>query len=222
MIRLLLAIFALVTLTAAQPAKDWRLTTATTPAGAFVVGNPAAKVKLVEYLSFTCPHCGHFVDQSNATLHDMMVRDGSVAVETRSAMRDPYDVAAWSVARCGGPRRFTALSRAIFAAQGDWTAKGGAWAQANLAALKTMPQRVQVRTIADRSGLSAIGARAGVTPAALTACLASDVQLKQLLAMTEAAFKKISGTPAFEINGQPVDGFDWAAVEPKLRAAGAH
>lgn len=219
--RILFALTAALTLAAAAPAKDWRLTTGTSSVGGFTVGNPAAKVRLTEYLSFTCSHCGDFVAESKAGLHDAMVRNGSVAVETRSAARDPYDLSAWIVARCGGPGRFHNLSSAIFAAREAWSAKGAAYAQANLAAIQALPQLAQVRRIADHSGLSAIAARAGVTPAALDACFASDVQLKPILAMTEAAFAKIPGTPGFEINGQLVDGHDWANLETKLRAAGA-
>ncbi|MES2753124.1 MAG: thioredoxin domain-containing protein [Pseudomonadota bacterium] len=222
MMRLLIACAALVTLAAAPgPARDWRSVVATTPAGSFTVGNPLARIKLVEYLSFTCAHCAHFVRDSKAALHDTLVRNGSVQVETRAAMRDPFDVAAWSVARCGGPRQFHRLATAIFAAQDDWTKRGSAWAQANLAGLNALPPRRQIRAIADRSGLSAIGARAGVTSAALTACLASDVQLKQLTALTDAAFAKIAGTPGFEINGTLAPGADWASLEPQIRAAGA-
>lgn len=219
--RILLTLAALFTLAATPPVKDWRRTATTTAAGSFAVGNPAAKVKLVEYLSFTCSHCGHFVEQSYPVLHDQLVRGGSVQVETRAAVRDPYDLAAWTVARCGGPARFSALSRAIFAAQEAWTAKGEQYAQANLAKVQALPQRQQIRAIADNSGLSAIGARAGVTAAALSQCLATDTQVNQLLKMTEGAFAKIPGTPGFEVNGALVTGADWATLEPKLRAAGA-
>lgn len=218
------AFLAVVTalLIGAAPAKDWRLTTGTAPTGGFTVGNPAAKVKLVEYLSYTCPHCGHFVAESKVALHDGLVRRGVVRVETRSAARDPYDLAAWMVARCGGPKRFAALNAAIFASQGAWMDKGQAYATANLETLKAMPQLAQIAKLIDQTGLGAIGAQAGVTPVAMKACLASDAQLKAVLAMTEAAFKKISGTPGFEIDGVVADNVaDWRALEPKLRAVGA-
>ncbi len=220
--RLPFALAAAVVLAAAAPqaAKDWRATAVATPAGSFVVGNPAAKVKLVEYLSFTCPHCGHLVAEAKPVLHDAMVRNGTVRVETRAAVRDPYDLAAWSVAKCGGPARFPALSSAIFAAQEQWTEKGEAYAQGNLAALKAMAQQAQIRAIADNSGLSAIAVRAGVASAALNRCLADPAQTKQLVAMTEAAFAKIKSTPSVEINGALTDGVSWAMLEPKLRAAG--
>ncbi len=221
--RIPFALAAAVVLAAAAPqaVKDWRTTAAATPSGSIVVGNPAAKVKLVEYLSFTCPHCGHLVSESKPVMHDAMVRDGTVRVETRAAVRDPFDLAAWSVAKCSGPARFGAVSRAIFAAQEDWTTKGDTYAQANLDTLKGMGQQAQIRAIADNSGLSAIATRAGVAPAALNQCLANPAQTKQLVAMTEAAFAKIKSTPSAEVNGALSDGVSWAMLEPKLRAAGA-
>lgn len=219
---LLAAAVALVA-AAPQAARDWRATAAVVPAtGAITIGNPAAKVKLVEYLSFTCSHCADFFAEAKAPLHDTLVRQGKVRVETRAAVRDVYDLAAWSVAKCGGPARFPALAGAIFARQAEWTEKGSAYAQANLDKLKAMPQRVQIRAIADGSGLSAIGARAGVTPAALTRCLATDAQTNQLVKMTEAAFKRIPGTPGFEVNGTLADDVaSWDALAPRLAAAGA-
>jgi protein-disulfide isomerase len=222
LIRSLVAFAAAVIAIAAAPPQDWRLTTGVAPSGGFTAGNPAARVKLVEYLSYTCSHCGDFVKASKPTLVDTMVRGGSVQIETRSAARDAYDLSAWMVARCGGPKRFMAINSAIFADQAGWIARGEAYAQANLAAVQAMPQLKQLRTIADRSGLTAIGTRAGITPAAMNACFATDTELKRVLAMTDAAFKKIPGTPGFEINGTLADGVaSWDALEPKLRAAGA-
>jgi protein-disulfide isomerase len=36
--------------------RDWTQTVARTPEGGFRMGNPNAPVKLIEYLSFACPH----------------------------------------------------------------------------------------------------------------------------------------------------------------------
>lgn len=220
MIRIVSAAAAAVLLVAAAPTQDWRATTGTAPSGAFTVGSPAAKTVLVEYLSFTCGHCGHFVAESKAALHDTLVRQGKVRVETRSAARDPYDLAAWLVARCGGPARFHALTSSIFAQQADWVGKGEAYATANLPTLKAMPQLKQLETIAEKSGLTAIAARNGVTPARTKACFATDADLKRVLGMTQAAFAKINGTPSFEVNGTlEAEAHDWASIEPKVRAS---
>lgn len=221
--RSLIALAAATVLAAAAPpaAKDWRTTATVTPIGSVLVGNPAAKTKLVEYLSFTCSHCGDFVAESKAPLHDGLVRQGKVSVETRAAVRDPFDLAAWSLAKCAAPQRFPALASAIFAAREDWTAKGDAYAQANLPKLKAMSQPQQMRAVIDNSGLGAIGVQHGVTTAALDRCLASTAQRDQLIKMTEAAFKKIPGTPGFEINGTLAEGASWAVLSPQLAAAGA-
>ncbi|MFD1787374.1 DsbA family protein [Sphingomonas floccifaciens] len=214
---------AVVVMAAAPPAaKDWRQTVSITPTGSVLAGNPAAKVKLVEYLSFTCSHCAHFAAESKAPLHDALVRQGKVQVETRAAVRDPFDLAAWSVAKCAPPQRFTALAGAIFAQQQVWTEKGDSYAQANLDKLKAMAQPQQIRAVIDNSGLGAIGAQHGVTPAALNRCLANPTLTKQLVAMTDAAFKKIPGTPGFEVNGKLAQNVaSWDGLAPQLAAAGA-
>jgi protein-disulfide isomerase len=222
LIRSLIALAAAAFILAAAPAKDWRQTTGVAATGGFTVGNPAAKVKLVEYLSYTCPHCGDFVKESKPVLHDQMVRNGQVQVETRSAARDPYDLAAWILARCGGPQRFASLNAAIFAQQTAWMDKGQAYAQANLPALKAMSQLAQMKTLVKETGLGAIAAGAGLAPAKVDACFATNGEMTKVLAMTDAAFKKVPGTPGFEINGEVAAGVaSWDALEPKLRAAGA-
>src|SRR5262249_24688328 len=59
-----LALVVPATVAAAVPARpgavDWSRTVVKTPAGGFLMGNPKAKVKLVEYGSLACPHCRHF------------------------------------------------------------------------------------------------------------------------------------------------------------------
>src|SRR3546814_10610065 len=53
----LLPLFALSLLTAAAPpAAPWSATIGESGIGAYRVGNPQAKVKLVQYFSYTCPH----------------------------------------------------------------------------------------------------------------------------------------------------------------------
>ncbi|WP_326525656.1 DsbA family protein [Sphingomonas sp.] len=222
--RIVLALAAVVALTGAAPqgAKDWRATARVSPSGSVLVGNPAAKVKLVEYFSFTCGTCANFARDSKPVLHDSLVRRGIVQVEARAAVRDGFDMAAWAVARCAPAAHFTALSGEIFAQQAAWTAKGSGWVQANGATLKDQPLGRQVRAFADGAGLTEIGARHGLTAQALNACLATPTLTNQLDAMSSDAFAKIPGTPGFEVNGKLAEGVaGWAALQPVLAAAGA-
>ncbi|MEG3181554.1 DsbA family protein [Sphingomonas sp. LT1P40] len=205
----------------AQPARDWRTHVVQTASGAFVIGNPAAKVKLVEYLSYTCGHCAEFVAESKVPLHDQLVRKGAVQVEVRHAVRDPLDLTAALLARCSGPRGFSGATQAIFAAQADWYQQGAAWWQANGAAMQSQPELKRLRAAATGSGLDQLMQRRGMTPAAINACFANPADLNKLTAMAKAAWTQIKGTPSFTINGKAGGGNHWETLEPELRAAGA-
>ena len=50
---------------------DWTQTVSMTPQGGFVMGNPNAKVKLIEIGALTCPHCREFDEKGVPTLVDM-------------------------------------------------------------------------------------------------------------------------------------------------------
>ena len=58
---ILLGAASLSTALAAAPAPSkWLSTVTVTDKGAHVLGNPAARNKVVEYLSYTCGHCADF------------------------------------------------------------------------------------------------------------------------------------------------------------------
>lgn len=203
------------------PARDWRTHVVQTTSGATLTGNPAAKVKLVEYLSYTCSHCAHFVAESKAPLHDDLVRRGQVRIEFRHAVRDPLDMAAALLARCSGPARFGGASQAIFAAQESWFEQGRTWWQANADSIKSQPQLAQLKAAANGSGLSALMQKRGMSAAAIDRCFAAPGDMDKLTAMAKTAWETIKGTPSFTVNGQAVAGSEWASLQPALRAAGA-
>lgn len=213
-------------LPAAAPARarahDWTRTVTVTPAGAYVLGNPGARVKLVEYASLTCPHCGHFDLEGLPQLKSRYIAPGLVSLEIRHALRDPADLAASLLARCAGPHHFFPAVDIIFSHQEDWVSKAGAYEEANLAALKAMPREKAVAALAEHSGLIPLLAPQGITPARAKACLADKKAEKLLADMTSEAFgkRKIEGTPSFLLNGALLaDTFGWEALEPKVQAA---
>lgn len=222
--RLFLMLALLLGMAVAGPAgaqqRDWR-TNVTQLATGYAIGNPAARVKLVEYLSYTCPHCAHFMAESKAKLHDDLVRRGVVRIEVRNAVRDPFDLAATLLARCGGAQRFWPVTEAVFAAQPEWFARGNAFQQSNGRRLQLLPTMARVKALADGSGLTAIAVSKGLTAAAADACLADEAQAANLSAQAQTFFAKIDGTPGFELNGKAIHGHDWATLAPQLAAAGA-
>ncbi|WP_374944406.1 thioredoxin domain-containing protein [Sphingomonas sp.] len=220
--RSLLALLAFLLLSGAAAPRDWTATVTRTPAGAYVLGNPQARVKLVEYASYTCPHCAAFARESDAVLKGRMIRSGSTSLEVRHFVRDRLDLAAAILARCTGPRGFFGASAAIYAAQEQWLARGMQFDQLNASQLALYSQADQLRAEAEGSGLTALVQARGLLPAATAACFDDDAATAQITAMTAAAPRDLPGTPTFFINGRIVPRTAaWAQLEPALRAAGA-
>lgn len=222
--RLLLAMvgvgLGLVAPTAAAPVRDWSAHVAKLSSGAFVVGNPAAKVKLVEYASYTCPHCAAFVAESDSVLLRRMVRSGSTSWEVRNLIRDRIDLAAAVLAHCAPPAGFVALNGAIFTQQPAWLERAIDFQQTNGARLQMYPMLAQLRAYADGAGLTAIGRAHGLSDARIDACFADQAELDRITAMTGALPEGITGTPAFIVDGKLVVGANWATLQPVLVAAG--
>lgn len=216
-----LALMSPLLLIAAAP--NWVASVRVQPAnGAFLMGNPAAKVKLVEYLSYTCSHCAEFTGEAKVALKRDHVAKGTVSVELRNAVRDRFDFAAALLARCGGPAKFFGNTEAIFAAQATWLGKAGAVEQANADKLAKLPIDDSLKLIARGVGLDAIMKTRGFTSAQVDACLIDKAAQDRIVKMTNEAWnvRKINGTPAFLINGTATSGVGhWNQLEPLLRRA---
>lgn len=206
--------------TAATP--DWSTHVVKAADGAFVVGNPNAKVKLVEYLSYTCPHCAAFSKDSAAVLRGQMVKSGSTSIEMRNLIRDQLDLDAALIARCAGPGGFDKLSTAFFAQQDQWLPAGIQWEQTNGQRVALYPKMARLKASADGAGLTDIAKANGLTQAQVDACFATEAGLQPILAMMQQIPAGITGTPGFLINGKLQDQvYGWTALQPALRAAGA-
>ena len=200
----------------AAAARDWSRTVAVTPDGGFRMGNPAARVKLVEYGSLACPHCRHFAETGYKPLVQNYVRTGKVSYEFRNFVLNGPDLAASVLTRCAGTAKFFAMTDAVFDAQPQWLAKA---AEAELPDDLTDQQRVA--RFAQAGGLTGIAARFGVTPARARQCLADPKATARLVAMAKTAIDNgLKGTPTFFINGKQTDARTWEDLEPLIRQAG--
>jgi len=208
---------------AASPAsaapRPWTAVTTPVATGSYLIGNPKARVRLVEILSYTCPHCAHFAAESDATIK-AMVRSGTLAVEVRNQLHDKIDLAATMLARCAGPAAFPAVHAAFLDQQRAWIDRAVAWDAANAARVSTYPQLAQLRALADGAGLTGIARTAGMSPAAIKACFADEQPLNAALKVSQST-EGAAGTPAFVVNGKLIQTVTWAQLQPMLRAAGA-
>ncbi|MFM9827851.1 MAG: DsbA family protein [Sphingomonas sp.] len=205
----------------AAVARDWTRVVRRTSAGNFVLGNPAAPVKLVEYLSFTCPHCAAFSAESAAPLKGQMVRSGNVSLELRPAVRDQIDFGATILLRCAALEHAFDFAEAMFAAQNDWLSIGYNFLEHDAARFSLAPPLDQIRAGAQASGLIDVARAQGLSDARINACFADKAGFNQILANADAARKAITGTPNFYINGTKAPASSWGALEPLLVAAGA-
>jgi protein-disulfide isomerase len=209
----------------AQPAgPDWSRSVTITPAGGFLVGSPTARTQLVEYFSYTCPHCADFAKEAGPTLQ-AMVKSGQLSVEYRNYIRDGFDLTAALLARCGGQGKFLASHEAIFAGYDQWIGKVEAYAKNPPPAPEGEDRSAQFIDIADKTGLTALAAKQGIAGNAAHACLANKNSLATILAITAGAWDadpRFEGTPGFLIDGKPVSGVhSWAGLKPQLPGAAA-
>jgi protein-disulfide isomerase len=220
--RLILPISFIALIGAAPAAPNWVGTVMQAPNGAYVMGNPKAKVRLIEYLSYTCSHCAHFAEESKMPLRRDYVAKGLVAVEFRNAVRDQFDMTAALLARCGGAARFFGNSDAILASQATWLAKAQSFIDTNGARLQKLAPNEGLKVVARGVGLDAVMKARGFTPAQMDACLLNKPNQDRIVAMTNEAWTvaKINGTPSFKVNGVPLNGAGhWDVVEPAIKIA---
>lgn len=202
--------------TAQTTAWDSRLSRSA--AGNHVVGNPAAKVKLVEFISYTCSHCAHFAHASQAPLFTGPVHQGKVAIEVRPFFRNFIDVSATLLAQCGPDSKFLGNHHAILAAQESWLKPPAEDVQKRWSTLEFAPR---MKAVAENLGLYRLMLGRGYTPAQLDQCLANRPLADKLAAQTDEAETRlgVKGTPSFLINGTLQTVSDWKGLQPLLSAA---
>ncbi|GAB4389500.1 DsbA family protein [Albidovulum sp.] len=149
-----------------------------------VLGRQDAPVEVIEYASFTCPHCARFHDTVFGELKKNYIDTGKVRFVYREVYFDKFGLWAGMVARCGGAEKYFPISDIIYDTQHDWLAPGEA---AGIAA-----------------NLRKIGLKAGLSAEAVDACLADNDMAKAMVATYQANATRdgIDSTPSFIIDGQ--------------------
>src|SRR5688500_7386046 len=155
---------------AAPAGQSWVEPAAETPEGGFVIGNPNAPLKLVEYASHTCGHCAAFSQEGAAEL-DEYVAKGTVSYEIRNQIHDPIDLSIALLARCGTPDSFHPLANQAWqnfdTLMQTVQANGAAIEQAQAA-----PQAQRFQAIAQAAGLIDFFAARGIARDQAMTCLA--------------------------------------------------
>ena len=192
------ALIALAAAMAASPAVAQDA--AATEPGDFSLGSPDAPVKMVEYASFTCPHCATFHAAVFKDLKRDYIDTGKVHFTLREVYFDRYGLWAAMVARCGGEMRYFAIHDMLFDQQAEW------------AASQDPVQVVQ--------NLKTIGIAAGLDGAAIDVCLNDQAQAEALIArfQTNMAADGVEGTPTIFINGAKHSNMPYADLKAIIDA----
>ncbi|MFQ6546994.1 DsbA family protein [Aestuariibius sp. 2305UL40-4] len=159
-----------------------------------VQGNPDAPVELIEYASFTCPHCATFHANQYPQLKAEFIDPGRIKFVYREVYFDRPGLWASMVARCD-PIRFFGISEMLYARQREWTEGDGAQIAANL---------------------RRIGIAAGLDEAAVDACMSDADMAQTLVAWYEENVEEhnVRATPTLVINGETKSNMSY----PELKA----
>ncbi|MER5172020.1 DsbA family protein [Thioclava sp. GXIMD2076] len=155
------------------------------------IGQADAPVTIIEYASFTCPHCAHWHETSWAKLKKEYIDTGKVRFIMREVYFDKFGLWAGLLAQCGGEMKYYAVADMIFDEQKDWIGDG------------------QQATIA--ANLRALGLKAGLDKDAIENCLNDQTRARNMVATFQkhAEEDKVDGTPTFFINGKKYSNMAW-------------
>src|SRR4051812_19084384 len=156
------------------PGGTWADVVNETSAG-FMMGNPNAKVKLIEVGSLSCPHCAKFEEEGAPALIEKYVKGGNVSWEFRPyIIHGPIDMAANLTVRCNGVKTFFPLVQAAYNDQPVLLAKVEAAPQDKIAQIQNLPTNQLFVEMASLMGLQDWAAARGVPVAKSNQCLSDQ------------------------------------------------
>ena len=222
--RIIAAVLVLIAGVASVAAtQNWLATVERTPVS-HIVGNPDAPVTLTEYLSYTCPHCRDFTMTGEQALKLGYVQSGKLRYEYRHAIANPAELAATMLARCGDPDKLPGNHAALMAAQPQINVLRQMATKSQTDRWNFGDKSARRRAVASDLGLYGVFERRGYTRVELDQCLNDQALADRLEASADVDWSKISGTPAFAIDGTVLeDVHTWdglsAALSDKAPAA---
>jgi len=170
--------------TAPKPEPGAPAVVSTTAAlGDIVLGNPDAKVTVVEYASFTCSHCANFHRDTWDRFKAAYIDTGKIRFMLREVYFDRFGLWASMVARCGGANAFYPMAEQFLKQQSSWAR----------AAQEQVGAEIQK-----------IGRMNGLTAGQLSSCLSDQGYANALIKSYQdnATADEITSTPTFVINGE--------------------
>ncbi|TNB45970.1 DsbA family protein [Martelella lutilitoris] len=155
------------------------------PLPEIALGEEDAPVKIIEYLSMTCPHCANYQENTFPAIKENYIDTGKVYYIFREFPFDPRAMAAFMLARCAPNGKYVPFMDMMLAQLRTWaTAEDGSAAMLQMAKL------------------------AGFTQESFQACLTDQKLLDEINSVRERGAEEfgVSATPTFFINGKKYAG----------------
>ena len=158
------------------------------------LGNPKAKVVLIEYGALTCPHCAIFNNTILPLVKRNYIDTGKVFYVYRLYRRVPEDAAAQKLALCAREKYFDAVDL-LYRNQDQWDPENG--------------------VIDVHGGLLRIGRMMHLSAPQVDACIADsapEARIADVKAEAESRYD-LQGVPFFLVNGTAQD---WRGGYPEF------
>ncbi len=199
---------------------NWNALVARTASGTHVLGNPNAKVKLGEYVSYTCSHCAEFHMASEAALRLKYVQSGAVSVEINHVLRDPVDATIAQLVNCGPSSKFLINHSMFLRSQSKWIQGLARSTPAQRNRWYTGDRATRMRAVASDFHFYDMMATRGYDRMTLDKCINDNALAERLAAISAASDKLgVDHTPSFTLNGQLLVGTNgWDLLEPQIAA----
>ena len=200
------------------PSGKWHSQVVRTERG-HMIGNPEAETSLIEFMSYTCPHCAQFAQQGEGALDLMVLAPGLMNLEVRPVIRNGIDLTVSLLVQCGGPEGFKDRHRMYLSRQQQWLTRAqqapqsqqAVWMRGDRAA------RINAATALD---LDDMLADRGTSRAAINTCLSDDQAALALIrnGQSDATEFGVRGTPSFALDGSLLEGVhSWDTLSPVLQ-----
>ncbi|NOR61307.1 MAG: thioredoxin domain-containing protein [Rhodobacteraceae bacterium] len=163
------------------------------------IGDPNAPITIVEYASYTCPHCANFHADVFPELKANFIDTGKVHFIFRPVYFDGPGLWADMLARCtGDSEKYLGIAGILFEQQAEWSRAGS---QAGVA-----------------QGIVSVGNQAGISEDTVLACLQDNDMAQALVAdfQMHAERDNVEGTPSFVIDGVMTDNMSYASFAQLL------
>lgn len=166
------------------------------------LGNPKAKVVVVEFAAPMCPFCAKFNAEGFPLLKAQYIDTGKVRYVFRMFPIGAPDLPAESMARCLPKNRYFTFLDQLYRNQASWDPEFG---------------------VTDvKGGLLAQGRIAGLSSDRALACMMNNAVHRQIMAEAQDDITRhgIHATPTFMVDGEVLEpGLPWSGLKAKLDAA---